>query len=131
MVCENILRYHAQMFRKGAFSHKIDYITIFRRIYILKDITNCITGLRVTATLLYGWIFLIGQSGEASVEGLLSTGPTPPSLHRLTRDLGCMLCKPTLPNWIISVCYKHPKPGNIYVAKGRQIFVLLAQGNEH
>ena len=32
----------------------------------LKKDQNRITGLRVTAILLYGWIFPIGQSGEAS-----------------------------------------------------------------
>ena len=38
---------------------------------------NRITGSRVTAIFLNGWILPIG--GASSVEGLLSTGPTPSS----------------------------------------------------
>ena len=58
---------HAPIVRNGAFSHKIDYITIFvKEILNLKGHQNRITGLRVTAILLNGWIFPIGQSGEAS-----------------------------------------------------------------
>ena len=50
MVCKNILRrWHAPIIRNDAFSHKIG-----------------ITGARVTAILLNGWIFPIGQIGEPS-----------------------------------------------------------------
>ena len=52
------------MVRNGAFSHKIDYATIFEENLNLKG--NSITGSRVTAVLVYGWIFPIRQSGEAS-----------------------------------------------------------------
>ena len=38
---------------------------------------NCVTGFRVTAILLNGWILPFG--GASAVEGLLSTGPTPSS----------------------------------------------------
>ena len=62
----SLRRRHAQMVRNGAFSHKIDYITIFLEILYLEGHQNCITGSRVTAILLNGWIFTIEQSGEAS-----------------------------------------------------------------
>ena len=45
----SLRRRHALMVEEGAFSHQ-----------------NCITGSRVTAFLLNGWIFPIAQSGEAS-----------------------------------------------------------------
>ena len=67
------------MVENGAFSHKIEYITICREILNLEGHQNHITGSRVTTILLNCLIFPIGQSGEA-VEGLLSTGPTPSSL---------------------------------------------------
>ena len=54
------------MVGNGAFSHKIDYITIFLEILNLEGHQNLITGSRVTTILLNGWIFPIGQSGEAS-----------------------------------------------------------------
>ena len=54
------------MVRNGAFSHKIDYITIFLEIHNLEGHQTPMTGSRVTAILLNGWIIPIGQSGEAS-----------------------------------------------------------------
>ena len=68
------------MVEKGAFSQKINYITIFLEIINLKGHQNHITGTRVMAILLIGWIFPIGQSGEGTLKGLFSTGPTPSSL---------------------------------------------------
>ncbi len=65
------------MVTDGAFSHKIDYVTIFLEILNLEGHQNRITGLKVTAILLNGWILPIG--GASAVEGLLSTGPTPSS----------------------------------------------------
>ena len=62
----SLRRRHAPMVRNGAFSHKIDYITIFEEILNLEGHQNRTTGSRVTAILLNGWIFPIGQSGEAS-----------------------------------------------------------------
>ena len=47
-----------------AFSHKIDYITIVLEILKLEGHKNRITGSRVAAILLNGWIFPIGRSGE-------------------------------------------------------------------
>ena len=54
------------MVRNSALSHKIDYIIIFLEILNLEGYQNCIRGSRVTAILLNGWIFPVGQSGEAS-----------------------------------------------------------------
>ena len=59
-------RRHAPMVRNGAFSHKIDYITIVSEILNFKGHQERIIGSRVTAILLKGWIFPIGQCGEAS-----------------------------------------------------------------
>ena len=55
------------MVGNGAFSHKINCITIFFLILNLKGPLNCITCSRVTAILLNGGIFHFGQSGEASL----------------------------------------------------------------
>ena len=62
------------MVEDGAFSHKIDYVTVFRKIINLKGHRNRLTGLKVTAILLNGWILPIG--GASVAESLLSTGPT-------------------------------------------------------
>ena len=62
----SLRRRHAPMVRNGAFSHKIDYITIFLENQNFEGHQNRITGSGVTAILLNGWIFPIGQSGEAS-----------------------------------------------------------------
>ena len=51
-----------------AFSHKIDYVTIFKEILNLEGHPNRITGLKVTAILLNGWILPIG--GASAVKGL-------------------------------------------------------------
>ena len=55
-----------------AFSHKIDYVTMFEEIINLEGHPNCITGSRVMAILLNGWILPI--VGALLVEGLQSTG---------------------------------------------------------
>ena len=52
------------MIRNGAFSHKIDNITFLGDIN-LEGHQNRITGSRVRAIFLNGWIFPFGQSGEA------------------------------------------------------------------
>ena len=56
------------MVEDGAFSHKIDYITIFQKNLNLEGHPNCITGSKVTAILLNGWILPIG--GASAVKGL-------------------------------------------------------------
>ena len=60
------------MVEEGAFSHKIDYVTVLQEIINFKGQPNRITGPRVTAILLNGWILPI-EEGSA-VEGLRSTG---------------------------------------------------------
>ena len=52
------------MVEDGAFSHKIDYITIFYETLNLEGHPNRITGSRVMAILLNGW--LLPNSGVAS-----------------------------------------------------------------
>ena len=59
------------MVEDGAFSHKIDYVSICLEILNLEGHPNCITGSRVTAILLNGWILPIGEA--SAVEGLRST----------------------------------------------------------
>ena len=68
----SLRRRHALMIGDGAFSHKIDYVTIFKEILNPEGHPNCITGSRVTAIFLNGWILPI--SGASAVEGLQSTG---------------------------------------------------------
>ena len=53
-------------------------IQFFQEILNLEGIQNRIIGSRVTPILLNRWILPIG--GASTVEGLLSTGPTPSSL---------------------------------------------------
>ena len=55
----SLLCRHAPMVGNGAFNHEIDYITNILKILNLKEHQNCITGSRVTAILLNGWIFPI------------------------------------------------------------------------
>ena len=54
------------MVEYGAFIHKMDNVTIFKDVLNLEGHPSFITGSRVTAILLNGWIFPIGQSGDAS-----------------------------------------------------------------
>ena len=56
------------MVEDGAFSHNIDYVTIFLEILHLEGHQNLSTGERVTAIFLNGWILPIG--GASAVEGL-------------------------------------------------------------
>ena len=48
------------MIGDGAFNHKIDYITIFREILNSEGHPNGITGSKVLAILLNGWILPVG-----------------------------------------------------------------------
>ena len=54
-------------------------LQFFLEILNLEGHLNCITGSRVTAIFLNGWILPIG--GASAVEGLLSTGPTLSSFY--------------------------------------------------
>ena len=56
------------MVEDGAFSHKIDYVTIFLVILTPAGHPNRITGLKVRTVLLNGWILPIG--GASAVKGL-------------------------------------------------------------
>ena len=56
------------MVEDGAFSHKIDYVTIFWEILNLEGHPNCTTGSKVKAILLNGWILPI--DGATSMKGL-------------------------------------------------------------
>ena len=64
----SLWRRHALTVADDAFSHKIDYVTFFWEILNPEGHPNCITGSKVTAILLNGWILTIG--GASSVEGL-------------------------------------------------------------
>ena len=61
----SLRRRHALMVEAGAFSHNV---TIFWKNVNLKGHQNRITGSRVTAILLNGWILPLG--GASAVEGL-------------------------------------------------------------
>ena len=61
MVCENI-------FTTPPHPNKIGYATIFSEILNLEGYPNRITGSKVTAILLNGWIFSIG--GASAVKAL-------------------------------------------------------------
>ena len=50
-------RRHTSMVKNGAFSHKIDYNTIFLEILNLKEHQNCIIGSRGKAILMNEWFF--------------------------------------------------------------------------
>ena len=60
------------MVEDGAFSHKIDNVAIIKEILNLEGHQNHMTGSRVTAIFLNGWILPIG--GTSVLEGLRSTG---------------------------------------------------------
>ena len=65
------------MVGNGAFSHKIDYITIFKEILNLQGHQNRITGSRVTAILLNGWIFLLDKVVKLVDGGSVINGAYP------------------------------------------------------
>ena len=56
------------MVRDSSSSYKIDYVIVIKNFLNLKGRQNCITGSRVKAILLHGWILPIGVA--SSVEGL-------------------------------------------------------------
>ena len=64
------------MVEDGAFSRKIDYGTIFKEIINLEGYPNHITGSKVTAILLTGWIFAYwwSFSGEGSASAACAAG---------------------------------------------------------
>ena len=61
----SLRRRHALMV---AFSHKTYNVTILKEILNLEGHPNCLTGSKVTAILLNGWILTIG--GASAVKGV-------------------------------------------------------------
>ena len=57
---------HTLLVEDGAFSHKINYVTIFQ-ILNLEGHSNHITGSKVMAILLNGWILPVGGVASGSV----------------------------------------------------------------
>ena len=55
------------MVKDDAFSHKIDYVSIFWEILNLEGHPNRITGSKVMVILLNGWILLIGGVASGRV----------------------------------------------------------------
>ena len=58
------------MVADGAFSHKVDYFTIYKEILNPKGHPNCMTGSKVMAILLNWWILPVGgvPSGMVCVQ---------------------------------------------------------------
>ena len=96
----SLLGRHTIIVGYGAFSH---YVTIFKEIINLGGNLNRITGSRVTAILLNGWIMPIG--GASEVEGLLSTGPT---LFRFLPDFKSLHRKKKIYIYILPKIYVCP-----------------------
>ena len=63
-------RRHAQTVGDSSFSYKIDYVTLIKTFLNPEGHQNRISGSKVTAILVKGWILPIG--GASSVEGLRS-----------------------------------------------------------
>ena len=63
----SLQRRHALTVADGAFSHKIDYVTIFEEILNPEDHPNHSTGSKGTATLLNGWILPMGGASSGRV----------------------------------------------------------------
>ena len=63
----SLRRRHALTVADGAFSHKIDYVTIFKEILNPEWHSNRISGSKVTAILLNGWILPIGGASSGRV----------------------------------------------------------------
>ena len=55
------------MVEHGALSHKIDYVTIVKDILNPEGHPNCISGSKVTAILLNGWILPVGEASSGRV----------------------------------------------------------------
>ena len=63
----SVRRRHALTVADGVFSHKIDYVTIFKEILNPEGHPNRITGSKVMAILLNGWILPIGRASSGRV----------------------------------------------------------------
>ena len=73
----SLRRRHALVVKDGAFSHKIDYFSNFLEVLNLEGHQNRITGSKVMAISLNGWIFPIGgvASGRVCAEGQKHRAP--------------------------------------------------------
>ena len=80
------------MVEDGAFSHKIDYVAILKKILNPEGHPNCITGSNVTAILLNGLIFPIG--GASAVKGL-RLQPAQQACFKGTFSILCLICPDT------------------------------------
>ena len=81
-------RRHAQTVRDSSSSYKIDYFIVIKNFLNPKGHQNCISGSKVTAILLKGWICPIGGSAPgACAAGLFSTKNAKKKLLVLTRRL--------------------------------------------
>ena len=108
-------RRHALVVEDGAFSHKMDYFKKIMGILNLEGHSNCITGSKVLAILLNGWILPFGgvASGRVCVcslrRRLVSTVPPPlqepvcrairPSAFTFTG--ASLSCSPAFSCWIL------------------------------
>ena len=63
-----LLRHHAQTVRDCSSSYKLDYVIVIKTFLNPEGHQNRISGSKVTAILLEGWILPIG--GASAVEGL-------------------------------------------------------------
>ena len=71
----SLRRRHTLTFADGAFSHKIDHVTIFQEILNSKGYPNRITGSKVTAILLKGWILpMVELHREGSASAACAAG---------------------------------------------------------
>ena len=91
-------RRHAQTVRDTSSSYKIDYAIGIRTFLNPEGHPNPITGSKVTAILLKGWILPIG--GISAVEGLRSTGlhPLVPSLYHDSKSIPWVILYIMSPN---------------------------------
>ena len=85
----------------SAFSHKIDYVTIFKETLNLKGHPNCIRGSKFTSIFLNGWILPIG--GASAVKALRLQLAQQACLNRPGLAEAVMICenifiKPSFPN---------------------------------
>ena len=63
----SLRRRHALTIADGAFSHKIDYVTIYKKSLNPEEHPNRITGSKVTAIFLNGWILPVGGASSGRV----------------------------------------------------------------
>ena len=81
-------RHHAQTVRDSSSNYKIEYVKVIKKFLNPKEHQSPISGSKVTAILLRGWILSIG--GAPAVEGLRSTG-----LPRLVLIVFSKIYRPT------------------------------------